>query len=110
MPTSPSSTPPAENNAVPVPRSRLSLAKRLRSSAADLWLWMSVLALVIVLCISFVLTIQPLDRDEGAFAVIAHSITQGKLPYRDYFDQQGPGIYYVLTAILVLAHSATPMQ
>lgn len=82
--------------------------KRVVAGVKDPWLWASVVAILVVVGISCALTIQPIDRDEGAFAVIAHGILQGKLPYRDFFDQEGPAIYYLLAGILFIAHGFNP--
>ncbi len=109
MTVSPVSPPVVERSVPPRQLDLRTLPQRLVTSARDPWLWVSVLAFLVILCISYALTIQPLDRDEGAFAVIAHGITQGKLPYRDYFDQQGPAIYYLLAVILLIAHGASPL-
>lgn len=46
--------------------------------------------------------VSPLDRDEGAFLVIAQEILHGRIPYRDVFDQKPPGIYYLLAGLLAL--------
>jgi len=35
----------------------------------------------------------PLDRDEGAYALIAQQWRHGALPYRDYFDHKPPLVY-----------------
>ena len=48
----------------------------------------SALSLLVALFIGCALSFQPLDRGEGALAVIARGIIQGKLPYRDYFDSR----------------------
>lgn len=32
--------------------------------------------------------------DEGGFMFMAKKILEGSLPYKDYFDQKPPGIYY----------------
>lgn len=45
---------------------------------------------------------RPLDRDEGAFLVIAQEILHGHVPYRDVFDHKSPGIYVLLAVILLL--------
>ncbi len=37
----------------------------------------------------------PLTRDSGIFAYVGGTILDGGLPYRDVFDQKGPGIHYV---------------
>lgn len=46
--------------------------------------------------------VAPLDRDEGAFLVIAQEILRGHVPYRDVFDQKAPAIYYLLALLLWL--------
>lgn len=35
----------------------------------------------------------PFERDEGAYATIAQGVLQGKMPYRDLFDNKPPLVY-----------------
>jgi 4-amino-4-deoxy-L-arabinose transferase-like glycosyltransferase len=45
----------------------------------------------------------PLDRDEGAFALIGQAILRGDVPYHDIFDHKPPGTFYSFaTALLVV--------
>jgi hypothetical protein len=46
-----------------------------------------------------------LDRDEGAFLVMAQQIMHGRVPYRDLFDHKAPAIYYLLAGLLTLIQS-----
>ncbi|HEX8997913.1 MAG TPA: hypothetical protein VF812_17935 [Ktedonobacterales bacterium] len=50
-----------------------------------------------------------LDRDEGAFLVIAQEVLHGRIPYRDVFDQKPPGIYYLYAGLLWLTGSLSIM-
>jgi hypothetical protein len=40
----------------------------------------------------------PLDRDEGAYALIAQQWSRGAMPYRDYFDHKPPVVYVAYRA------------
>ena len=44
----------------------------------------------------------PLERDEGEYAYIAWRMGHHELPYRDWFDQKPPGIFWVYRAALAL--------
>lgn len=44
----------------------------------------------------------PLERDEGEYAYIAWRMGHGELPYRDWFDQKPPGVFWVYRAALAL--------
>lgn len=41
--------------------------------------------------------IKPFTQDEGVFLTIAKGLSQGLLPYRDFFDHKTPGIYFALS-------------
>ncbi len=45
----------------------------------------------------------PLDRDEGAYALIAQQWSRGAMPYRDYFDHKPPLVYLAYRAVFALA-------
>lgn len=45
----------------------------------------------------------PRGRDAGAFAYAGWAITQGQVPYRDFWDHKPPGIHYVNAVGLTLA-------
>jgi 4-amino-4-deoxy-L-arabinose transferase-like glycosyltransferase len=64
--------------------------------------WMVRAAWALVFIVASLGILSALDRDEGAFLVIAQEILHGRLPYRDVFDHKSPGIYYVLAASLAL--------
>ena len=49
----------------------------------------------------------PLERDEGEYAYIAWRMSEGELPYRDWFDQKPPGVF--LAYRLALALPADPL-
>ena len=36
----------------------------------------------------------PFERDEGEYAYIAWRLASGELPYRDWFNQKPPGIFW----------------
>src|SRR5262245_47637340 len=44
----------------------------------------------------------PLERDEGGYAYIAWRLELGELPYRDWFDQKPPGIFWAYASAAAL--------
>ena len=44
----------------------------------------------------------PFERDEGGYAYIAWRLELGEVPYRDWFDQKPPGVFWVYRAALAL--------
>src|SRR5215469_2889056 len=44
----------------------------------------------------------PLERDEGEYAYIAWRFGYNELPYRDWFDQKPPAVFYVYRLALIL--------
>jgi len=44
----------------------------------------------------------PFERDEGEYAYIAWRLDYGELPYRDWFDQKPPGVFWVYRLALML--------
>lgn len=44
----------------------------------------------------------PLERDEGEYAYIAWRLGYNELPYRDWFDQKPPAVFYVYRLALML--------
>jgi 4-amino-4-deoxy-L-arabinose transferase-like glycosyltransferase len=44
----------------------------------------------------------PLERDEGEYAYIAWRLGAGETPYRDWFDQKPPGVFFAYRAALAL--------
>lgn len=45
---------------------------------------------------------HPLHPDEKVFGTIANGILEGKLPYRDLFDNKPPGIHSILAGVFYL--------
>ncbi|MCZ7648490.1 MAG: glycosyltransferase family 39 protein [Planctomycetota bacterium] len=60
--------------------------------------WAAIVALYVAPRLS--LSHMPLDRDEGAFGVVAQALWRGELPYRDVFDHKPPGVFYVYALAL----------
>jgi hypothetical protein len=81
-----------------------------RAALRSPWTWVVLAGCVLVVFTSFAGAAARLDRDEGAFITIAQEIVHGRMPYRDAFDQKGPGIYYVLAAVLALTPRLAPLQ
>lgn len=53
---------------------------------------------------------SPFERDEGAYATVANGILNGKVPYRDLFDNKPPLVYiwYVLSFLTFGEGVASP--
>jgi 4-amino-4-deoxy-L-arabinose transferase-like glycosyltransferase len=53
---------------------------------------------------------EPLDRDEGAYAVVASGMLDGLVPYRDLFDHKPPAIFgwYALSFLVVGEEDSSP--
>jgi hypothetical protein len=67
--------------------------------------WIGILTLYFAIRIP--LLDVPLERDEGAFAVVGAAILRGEVPYRDVFDHKPPGVYYLYAAALpFVSHTA----
>jgi hypothetical protein len=72
-------------------------------------LWLFIAAGVLLVAAYAVELLTPINRDEGAFLVIAQAVLRGQMPYRDLFDQKTPAIYYVLAGVLWLSRGASPL-
>ena len=57
---------------------------------------------LIVTAIRLPLLPIPLERDEGEYAYIAWRLGYNELPYRDWFDQKPPAVFYVYRFALIL--------
>ncbi len=44
----------------------------------------------------------PFERDEGAYAYYGRQILDGKIPYKDFYEQKLPGIFYFYALIVSL--------
>src|SRR6266542_3363292 len=44
----------------------------------------------------------PLERDEGEYAYIAWRLGHNELPYRDWFDQKPPAVFFIYWVALTL--------
>src|SRR5262249_3373512 len=72
--------------------------------------WLVAALFAALILISLIQMLSALDPDEGTFLVIAREIPHGRLPYRDLFDNKGPGIYFLLAPVLMLTRSADLMM
>ena len=102
---------PAQSRGSPSGAVAIAVGERALRPARDPWLWAIAIACALVALVSMAGIARPLDRDEGAFLVIAGDILHGRVPYRDVFDQKAPGVYYLLAALLALtSHLSTVQQ
>lgn len=81
-----------------------------RHRARDPRVWVVVIGCALVALVSAAGIARPLDRDEGAFLLLAGDILHGRIPYRDVFDQKAPGVYYLLAALLALTGHLDKIQ
>lgn len=56
---------------------------------------------LLILTIKLPLLDIPLERDEGEYAYIAWRLDFNELPYRDWFNQKPPAVFWVYRAALV---------
>lgn len=73
------------------------------------WVLFVVLGAAFIMLTGTIQLVHPLDRDEGAFLVIAQGILHGRVPYRDVFDHKSPAIYYLFAALLALTSQLSLM-
>ncbi|MCX6230224.1 MAG: glycosyltransferase family 39 protein [Bacteroidetes bacterium] len=45
---------------------------------------------------------MPFERDEGAYSYYGKLLLDGKIPYKDFYEQKLPGIFYSYAAIVLL--------
>src|SRR5262245_25796819 len=72
----------------------------MRSGASTILLGASLF--LFVLAVRAPLLPIPLERDEGEYAYIAWRLGYNELPYRDWFDQKPPAVFYVYRLALML--------
>lgn len=68
-----------------------------RSRRSHLWLGGS---LVIVLLQSAHAICYPIARDQATYCLIGQGILHGMLPYRDFWDNKPPGVFYLYAMIV----------
>jgi hypothetical protein len=64
----------------------------------------TLLLLVVLIRSNFLLI--PFERDEGAYSYYGKLLLAGKLPYRDFYEQKLPGIFYFYALIVSLFGSS----
>ncbi|HLJ80979.1 MAG TPA: glycosyltransferase family 39 protein, partial [Ktedonobacterales bacterium] len=74
------------------------------------WILFVILGAALIILTGTIQVVHRLDRDEGAFLVIAQAILHGRVPYRDVFDHKSPAIYYLVAAVLALTSRLSLMQ
>jgi hypothetical protein len=57
---------------------------------------------LVVLGIRAPLMDLPLERDEGEYAYIAWRMDHGEMPYRDWFDQKPPGVFFAYRVAMAM--------
>lgn len=70
-------------------------------STSPSWLTENNICLILLLfIIGMVLIIRtkfsgiPFERDEGAYSYYGKLLLEGKIPYKDFYEQKFPGIFY----------------
>jgi len=86
--------------------------ERLASSDAP---WVYALAGVLFAAVAFLARLgsitDPLDRDEGVYLYVGHTIVSGGMPYTDAADNKGPVTFLLFAGIdLVAGQSATVVR
>jgi 4-amino-4-deoxy-L-arabinose transferase-like glycosyltransferase len=72
-------------------------------TATAKWIWFSLaLVCVVTALVRIPLLPIPFERDEGEYAYIGWRLDYGELPYRDWFDQKPPGVFWVYRLALML--------
>ena len=86
--------PAAGTQTTPAVRSVPVMEKTATETSAPKWpWWLLAVATAFVLGVRLRLLHIPFERDEGAFAYIAHSMMQGKQLYSALYDSKLPGLY-----------------
>jgi len=75
----------------PVPSATPAIAAIPRLSRAELLFLLALFLLPILLYLPFAGT--PFERDEGVYATVAQGVLEGRVPYRDLFDNKPPLVY-----------------
>lgn len=63
------------------------------------YILLGALILLVILIRSKFLNI-PFERDEGAYSYYGKLLTEGKIPYKDFYEQKFPGIFYFYALIV----------
>jgi 4-amino-4-deoxy-L-arabinose transferase-like glycosyltransferase len=92
------------STASPATRARVN-AGDLVSSDFLLWMLLAV-GVVIVMWSPVVLRERYIDPDSGVFLYGGWRILHGAVPYRDFWDQKGPVIFYINAVGLLLGHGS----
>lgn len=91
----------AANTANPATLKKPSLSKEDLISYGAL----AVVILLVILIRSKFVNI-PFERDEGAYSLNGRSLLEGKIPYKDFYEQKFPGVFYFY-AFMVSVFGAT---
>lgn len=63
-------------------------------------LLVSLIVLVIIIRTKFLM--MPFERDEGAYSYYGKLFLEGKVPYKDFYEQKFPGIFYFYGLMIFL--------
>src|SRR6478736_787259 len=75
-------------------KAMLGLKNSLFSTESKICLGLLLLLLFIVATIRSKFSSIPFERDEGIYGYIGKLILEGKTPYKDFYEQKFPGLFY----------------
>ncbi len=75
--------------------------KNLRNETIISYIGLAILMLLLIIIRSKFLT-MPFERDEGAYSYYGKLLLEGKIPYRDFYEQKFPGLFYFYAIFVAL--------
>jgi hypothetical protein len=82
------------NKAVVAENKTSGLLKQFFSTESKVGLALLVILLLTVAAIRSKFALIPFERDEGIYGYIGKLILEGKTPYKDFYEQKFPGLFY----------------
>src|SRR5258706_1008508 len=58
--------------------------------------------ILLVILIRSKFSLIPFERDEGAYSYYGKLLLEGKIPYKDFYEQKFPGIFYFFAMMVGL--------